>query len=134
MATRDQARAAAAYEKIAAQAQSPEKFKKKYGGLCLKFPAMIQQNGLCQALAFLEAKAAGKENPQESEHALFLRDLAQVVLANGTATGGRLAQLARTEPLGRYQWLTMETRECAVWMKRYAEAVLRVQAGEEVDR
>ena len=45
--------------------------------------------------------------------------------------GGRsaLTEAARTAKLLEYQQLTREALKCAQWFKRYAEAVLKVQAG-----
>lgn len=134
MPNRDQKRAQDSFQSIGqVHDTKQEPFHKKYGGLCLKFPAMIQQNGLCQAVAFLEAKGADDNAASDSnEHKLYLRDLARIVLCRENAAGSDLAGEARTATLNSYQRLTRETLHCAVWMKRYAEAVLRVKPGEEV--
>src|SRR5437870_4831969 len=53
--TREQRRAQAAYEAVKLMEQAPG--AADYGRLCLKLPVLIQQSGLCQTLAFLEAKS-----------------------------------------------------------------------------
>lgn len=127
MRNRDQNRAMNAYGKVeAVSKQHDQPFGKKYGSICLKFPAMIQYNGLCQAVAFHQAKAAKQEYSR-----LFLSDLAKVVYADDTKDLEALAGAARSLDSAPYQWLTRETMHCAVWFKRYAEAVLRVEPGEE---
>lgn len=129
MPTRDQDRAKRAYNAIeAVHRLNREKYSKKYGGLCLKLPAMIQFNGLCQTLGFHEAKAKGK-TADESEHARLLNDLAAVMETN--QNGGQLTAMVRTAELAKYMQLTSEALACATWLKRYAEAVLRVEPGAE---
>ena len=134
MPNREQKRAELAYGKIAEVAERKnEAFQKKYGGVCLKMPAMIQQNGLCQAVAFYQAKAADTSNaPDSNERKLYLLHLAQAVLG-GAATRDQLAERTRSGSMGEYQGLTREAMQCAIWFKRYAEAVLRVQPGEDME-
>ena len=59
MKTREQQRACDAYAKIDAQEGDPH--AKDYGRVCVHLPEMIHRNGLCQTVAFLEAKAGGAQ-------------------------------------------------------------------------
>lgn len=135
MQTRDQVRAAGAFEKIKEikSTTSPE-FSVKYGGLCLKMPTLVQQNGLCQAVSFYEAKSDENDpDHRENEQSLYLRDLSRLVLKDNSATVAILAARARGDDFVNYLQLSREVMQCALWLKRYAEAVLRVKAGAEGD-
>ncbi len=123
--TREQHRAQAAYDRVSAVAGEP--WKEDYGRQCVHLPALIQQSGLCQALAFLDAKGAD-ERKKPCFHRL-LDDLAAVTRL--APDGRRLAGEARQADVTRYQWMTIEALKCAQWFKRYAEAVLKVEAGGE---
>jgi CRISPR-associated protein Cmr5 len=120
MITRDQRRAQAAYQRIKGAERSA--WAEDYGRQCLHLPALIHQCGLCQALTFLEAKAPKKH---ECEHLL-----ADIVGVAGLGSTERV----REAELVEYQRLTHEALACAQWFKRYAEAILRVEAGGEEGR
>ncbi len=127
--TREQQRAEKAFQRI--RAASNEPWAREYGRLCLRLPALIQQCGLCQALTFYEAKGAADVRGQSRnpEFHRLLEDLAEVSgLAPNRAV---LLDEVRKADLVRYQWMTRELLRCAVWFKRYAEAYLKVQPGEE---
>ena len=113
MAYRDQARAKTAFERVRQANLSPE--KEKYGRLCLRLPSLIQYNGLCQALAFLESKG-------KAEHVLLLNDLAATTQL--AKDGPSLTARAREEPGAGYMRLTDESLRCAIFLKRYAEALI----------
>lgn len=132
MPTRDQQRAARAYGTIVAVHRSTvtAEFRAKYGGICLKMPTMIQHNGLCQAISFYEAKAGGAR-PEDDEKALYLRDLSRLAFANDEVTASMLENRARNDDLDAYLLLSREVIRCAEWLKRYAEAVLKVKQGVE---
>ena len=134
MPNREQTRAEIAFKKITEVAEwQKEAFQKKYGGVCLKMPAMIQQSGLCQAVAFYQAKAADTSNaPDSNERKLYLGHFAEAVLGE-RATRDQLGEQTRSCSMGEYQRLTREATQCAIWFKRYAEAVLRVQPGEDME-
>jgi CRISPR-associated protein Cmr5 len=110
------------------QDRGDARYSRKYGGLCLKLPAMIQFNGLCQTLGFYEAKGKGEAT---NEHTRLLNDLGGMVRSNHS--GAELAERARTAELPEYLHLSREALACSIWLKRYAEAVLRVTPGEEGD-
>jgi len=114
MKFREQERARGAFEKVTAVAK--ESWSKKYGRLCLRLPTLLTTNGLCQTLAFLDAKG-------KPEHLRLVADLAEV---SALAPGAReFSSLARTETGRGYMRMTAESLRCALYFKRYAEAVLK---------
>ena len=121
MPTREQERAQAVYERVSAKAGSPN--KEGYGRVCADLPALIHQCGLCQALAFLQAK--GKGDHKEYFHEV-LGDLGQVA-GLGEDPGARV----RAAPVMEYQRLSHEALACAQWFSRYAEALLDAKRGQE---
>lgn len=154
MHTADQRRAAAAYQRVEATRSVEPAPRRVYGSLCLKVGAMIRNNGLCQAVAFLEAADARRP---------FLEHFAQVVLAETSPTAElepvldteprpqgsgrpsprnaspaepdwsrRLAASARTAGLTDYQHLTREALQCAVWFQRYAQSVLKADPADTI--
>jgi len=124
--TREQQRALDAYEKIMSRQNSPH--KADYGRVCVHLPEMIHRNGLCQTVAFLEAKSGGaKPKPWFSE---ALADLADVTKL--APPPKRFPAAVRSAQLTDYQHFTREALACAQWLKRYAEAVLKVDASQKV--
>lgn len=123
MASRESRRAEAAYvavlnQKAPGEVTEPEA---KYKRFAKRFPALVLQAGLMQALAFAQSKA-----PQG-----FLDGLAKVVEDPAALDGVTLADEARTAETVRYQWLTRESLAAASWLKRYAEALLRDSKSEK---
>lgn len=123
MKTREQQRAQGAYEKIAAMKDADN--DKAYGRVCIHLPELIHRNGLCQTVAFLEAKGAKKP-----WFAQVLGDLAAVTKL--ARSGQEFAAEVRKAQLSDYQRFTRESLACSQWFKRYAEAILKVDASEGV--
>jgi CRISPR-associated protein Cmr5 len=109
MRTRDQRRAEAAFKRVEARRDSSQAEYKRF---VKRFPALILNAGLAQAVAF----AQGKGNE------VVLDDIASVIEQG--AAGSDYALEVRTCGVERYQWLTRETLCAAGWIKRYAEALL----------
>jgi len=116
--TREQRRAEAVYATIKSIEGKPG--AQEYGRLCLKLPILLQQNGLCKTLAYLEAKS------KRSHFQQVLNDIERVA--------GVTRQQARQAPATEYQWLSRDTLRTSVWFKRYAEAVLKVSPDEDGER
>lgn len=121
MITRGQRRAQAAFERIRFAERSA--WAEDYGRQCLHLPALIHQCGLCQTLTFLEAK----NTPKKPWFGQLLADVIGVACLESTAH-------VRDAEVSEYQRLTREALACAQWFKRYAEAVLKVEAGGEEAR
>jgi CRISPR-associated protein Cmr5 len=120
MITRDQRRAQAAFDRI--KGAQREDWAEDYGRQCLHLPALIHQCGLCQTLTFLEAKEAKKP--------WFKRLREDVIGVAGLESTAHVRDMDVSE----YQRLTRETLACVQWFKRYAEAILKVEAGGEEER
>lgn len=116
MTMRTQQYAKAAFpriEKIAAKAE----LKKEYGSVALSFPVMVLTAGLAQATGFLRAKG-------KSHHNAYLNDLAEVL---GVRDGEQLHKDVIRCDAQEYQQLTRNVLDAAGWMKRYAQALLKVE-------
>lgn len=122
MWTREQERARWVYDCV--KRMEGRDRAKQYGRLCLRLPALIHHNGLCQAIAFFESKMKA-EKPEYSQ---LLEDLAGAMGAPGREG---LARSTREEQMHVYQRLTMESLACGQWFKRYAEAILKVDPTED---
>lgn len=126
--TREQARAQKVYRQILAVNQDKE-IRENYGIICLNFPAYVHQCGLCQAVAFLQSKADRQNSsPRKRAYHRFLEDLSQSALQ---MPGDTFADHVRRANLIEYQRLSREVMALTNWYKRYAEAVLKVEPGQE---
>lgn len=121
--TRQQERAQKAYKCISPRINETEKQEKKsdkdneeYSQLAKKFPALVHNCGLAQALAFVQAK-----EKEENVGKAYLSHLSEVM---GIKKDEDLGKISRTAKLMEYQHLTRETIEAATWLKRYSEALL----------
>lgn len=118
--TRQQLRAQVAHECISPRA-SDERLKKEnveYSQLAKRFPSLVHNCGLAQALAYIQAN-------EKDENA----DIGKAYISHLTKVIGlddviNLGELSRNADLKEYQRLTRETIESATWLKRYAEALL----------
>jgi len=120
--TREQARAARAHELISRLKTESEPSAKSFGRQCLRMPALIHQCGLCQTLAFFS-----------KDFKSVVDGLAEVMSAPDLKklSGADLARQAREASMVEYQWLTREALKSSQWLKRYAEAILKVKPTDE---
>ncbi len=114
--TTEQRRAAQAWENI----QSVDKtgYKKDYGSLVRGFAAMIQQDGLGPALAFLQAK--GKDH-----HKALYEHLSDWVLGEmkvSPVSKESLLEWLLKQSSATYRRVAVETLAYLNWLKRFAEA------------
>lgn len=95
-----------------------ERFSEKVKGA----PAMILQNGLGAALAFM----LGKDDHKEVAHAVFawLRDVGLLADPGGSANAGNLISRMSSLSLSDYLRAQREALEVQAWLKRYADAGL----------
>lgn len=127
MKTREQQRAHDAFAKIDDRKNDSQKARESYGRVCVHLPEMIHRNGLCQTVAFLEAKGAdAQRKPWFGQALADLENLLKFAPPKG------LAAKVRTAEMAEYQRLTHEALACAQWLKRYAEAVLKVDPAQKV--
>ena len=119
MHTLQQEYAQKVYEKVEQIRDSPE--RTQYGAMAHKFPVLVRQAGLIQALAFVHTR--GKE-----AHKMLLEDLAQVVAGQ---SAGEFVHQCQGADLTAYTWLTRQTLVALEWFKRFAQTVLGIDPGEE---
>lgn len=101
MSVRDQKFAQRAYDSVAKFSDPKDK---EFARMCRKLPTLILQTGLCQALAFVQAK-----NPDVCK---------ALVHVTGEPD---LFEAARTQGMTKYLRLTDSTLLAASFLKRYAE-------------
>jgi CRISPR-associated protein Cmr5 len=106
--TRQQRRAQFAYNCVSSRNEGD----KEYSQLAKKFPALVHNCGLAQAIAFVQAKEGVT---------------GEAYLAHLTRTMGEVGDIgtsSRSADLMKYQRLTREVIDSASWLKRYSEALL----------
>jgi len=113
--TLQQKRAAYAW---AAIEKVPSNIQKQYGSLVRGLPALIQSDGLGAALAFLKAKAAGK---QDKPHMVAYNHITGWVQQELEVKGDFLEWLLN-QPSTDYRRATTEVLAYLNWIKRFAEA------------
>jgi CRISPR-associated protein Cmr5 len=110
--TVEQRRAAQAWQDI----QSVKSNQKEYGSLVRGFAAMIRQDGLGPALAFLAAK--GKDH-----HNMLNKHLSRWVLGEMKVSGHTdLLKWLLSQDSATYRLAASETLAYLNWLKRFAEA------------
>jgi CRISPR-associated protein Cmr5 len=97
------------------------KDQKRYGALCHRFPLMVRENGLAAAIGFLAAKGTDPAGPES-------RLLAHYAAVLNCAGGEALRQSCVASSLDEYRRLTRTALQASEWFKRYAEAILKVDA------
>jgi CRISPR-associated protein Cmr5 len=120
----EQARASDAWNNIEKVSETEEK---KYGTLARKLPALIQTNGLGQALAFLRAK--GGKNKRDAHNVLFSH-VSNWVVTQVDGSGDLLEWVIRQDS-SQYRRATAEAIAYAMWLRRFAEAKGWGEAGGE---
>lgn len=110
-----------------------------YGGLCHTFPILVRTCGLCQALAYVEAKASSKDAEAKAGSKEGARSKAyQWLRANikarlGFQDADNLLTEVRKAPLRSYMRYTLIILEAWVFYKRFAVSLLKVEAGQDED-
>ena len=138
--TIDQKRSKLVFEHVM-EIQS-KKYALDYGRLALSAPTMLRRAGLMQALAFFEAKGSrpAKADQGEAEQTgkTHYRELVErwlvELIALGRVPDGTtsLRGYAETCCLVEYMRLTREVLALAQWHRRFAQSVLKVEPGEDV--
>lgn len=121
MQTRSQTDAARVHDQITALPED-KKLRTDYGRLCNRFPIMVLQNGLAQALGFIAGKAGGK-GASAGAFVRFGNDVA--VLLGGDDLNGFVGKVLIAD-LAAYRRLTRRALAVSLWQKRFAESVLNV--------
>jgi len=123
--TRAQTNSQAIHQQFLTIKSMADKPKTRYGALCHQVPIMILQNGLMQAMGFLKGK--GEDDPEKPETILLTHIAKQLTGKSADDFLQKLHQCNVTD----YQFLTRQALESAIWYKRYAESILKVQSGDD---
>ncbi|HZO75960.1 MAG TPA: type III-B CRISPR module-associated protein Cmr5 [Ktedonobacteraceae bacterium] len=129
MLTRDQEYAISAHKcvtQINKDYEKDEQSKRRYGSTAHKLPILIRTAGLAQALAFVETRGKGDDNP----YRYFLRDLKTTI---GKDEQASLCEYACAAELDEYMLLTQQVLHALVWYKRFAQSILDVDASARID-
>jgi len=111
--TRQQVRAQEAYGCVSsAEKKMSKKEADDYAQLAKRFPALVHNCGLAQAIAFVQAKE-GRTGGAYITH-----------LTRTMGEEGDIENTSRSADLMKYQRLTREAIESATWLKRYSESLL----------
>ena len=122
--TREQEYAASAFRNISDEIEPKGRiYQKKYGSMAHKLPILIRTAGLSQALQFVESRGS-------EEQKVLLKHLADTI---GYSSKLELLSKSRSEGLGGYMHLTEKTLGALLWYKRFAQSVLKVEAGDAND-
>ena len=125
--TREQNRANFVYKRIE-KYKNDETLRKDYGSMAHRFPALLRNAGLVQALAFVKSRS-------NKAHKKFIYDLTSVLYElEGVQKSGEEAfdeyfKQARKAELPQYMRLTREALAVSDWFKRFAQSVLKVEPG-----
>lgn len=103
-----------------------KKYQKKYGTMAHKLPILIHTAGLVQALAFVMAKSSGTPAWRQ-----YLEDVA--FTANEKSNAKQLLEKSQQAGLNEYILLTRQVSQAALWYKRFAESILKIEASEQLD-
>jgi CRISPR-associated protein Cmr5 len=116
----EQKRAARAWQCV--QAVKGTSWASAYGQLARSVPALVQVNGLGQALAFLRAK--GKKG--DNEHARLAADISRWVSMQllRDERDDLIPWITRQATAAEYRRATAEALTFLVWLRRFAEAEL----------
>jgi CRISPR-associated protein Cmr5 len=87
---------------------------KEYRSFALSFPSLIQAAGLCQAVAFAQAKGGKNKD---------VLDDVVATLTESNSYQGSFEEDVRQKGVGEYLRLTRLTLQAATWVKRYVEAL-----------
>ncbi|MDX1992634.1 MAG: type III-B CRISPR module-associated protein Cmr5 [bacterium] len=119
--TLQQKRAAHAWGCIEQITKKPEDFRKKYGSQVRGLPALIQSDGLGQALAFLKAK---DKNKKESYYFVAYEHIASWAQdkESGLNAQGDFLEWLLKQSTTDYRRATAEVLAYLSWIKRFAEA------------
>ena len=98
--------------------------KAEYSTLIKRLPAMILNNGLGQALAYLLAKNEGKTGKDEKSSGTLYAQLQKWLLDMKVYSDGDLLKLLMNGDRKQYIHAQHETLKLLTWMKKFAEAYL----------
>lgn len=130
-----QKRAAYALQQVMALKQSqPEAVQKRFKAYSNSLPAMIQMNGIGQALAFAYQKSSGDKDENKGWKALLdtvSTWLLQREIWGKQATGANVVQVLSGGTQKQYQLAQAEAQALLSWVKDFARAEIAGVAAED---
>jgi len=125
--TRQQRHMAMAFEHLTeVKREQSERTRTIYGGLCHSFPVLVRTCGLCQALAFVEAKVAGGGDRGRA-YGLLYRHVAALL---GRPEGEPL-DMIRQASATDYMRHTRTILGAWIFYKRFAVSILKVGSAQD---
>jgi CRISPR/Cas system CMR-associated protein Cmr5 small subunit len=122
MSTRQQDRAVRSHDLVKAASEATATWD-KYRTFCMKGPTLLQQSGLMQTSVFCSSRSdEGARTWLEHVTAVMNPGIARDKLPN-------LAERARKAPLAEYLALSRDALDAATWLRRYAMAFDKGDAG-----
>ena len=125
--TRSQELAQQIYNQVAPLTDRNTDFRKDYGRICNRFPVLVLENGLAQAIGFLVGKSQAGD--PDNATAMFLNHIAVVL---GQPDDQALLPEVIDADLIHYLHLTRTALAGAIWFRRYAEGLLGVDPTGEI--
>jgi CRISPR-associated protein Cmr5 len=114
--TRQQRMAEAAFGCVSARKPSArETLAAEYASFAKSFPALLHTAGLCQAVAFAQAKPGHAPR--------VLEDVVHAMIDSAVPTVDTLAEASRRAGPTEYLRLSRIALQAATWIKRYVEAL-----------
>ena len=130
-----QKRAAYALQQVLTVKQSqPEVVQKRFKAYSNSLPAMIQMNGIGQALAFAYHKSSGEKDENKGWKALLdtvSTWLLQHEIWGKQATGANVVQVLSGGTQKQYQLAQAEAQALLSWVKDFARAEIAGVAAED---
>lgn len=101
-----------------------------FGTICHHFPAMIRLNGLLLTAIFYEAQSSKNEDSDRSKaYKRYMKYMLQALELEVSQLSVYLKNPSCDSNC--YRLLTRQALAASVWFKRYAEAILKVEAAGE---
>ena len=94
-----------------------------HGGLCHNFPVLVRSLGLCQTLAYYEAKATQGTADRRDAYKHRLDDVRAITGIKAESLSTYAAGLSVLD----YMQLTRDVLDAAIFFKRFAVSILKVE-------
>ena len=109
-------RAKHAYDFVYEISKKDEKKQKEFRSLVRSFPAMVQNNGLCTAVAFLQSKG-------KFHHMKLYEAIEKWLKINNDDNEGLMESIVSLDR-DKYRMVSKEIMSYLPWVKRFSEGML----------
>ena len=108
---------------LVGEVEKDENVRRIYGGLCHSFPVLVRTCGLCQAVAFSEAKKSSSDDARAKAHRLLLEHTGKILkIEQDIGSAIRKAETAD------YIHYTRRLLASWIYFKRFAVSILKVDS------